>query len=334
MRGRCRADLRWFALPGNVAAMFSHRTFCWLLATALVAAEPASGEAEAFFKKNDVVALVGGEDMVVASELGYLEFLLVREYPEYRLKFRCLAWEGDTVFEQPRMLNYPPLEKQLDEIGATVVLMQFGQMECLAGRDKLPDFIAAYQRLIERLRGAGRRVALFSPMVREDSRPGREATSLLSYARAIEQLASEMEVGLHRSDSIDPARDHRMLRDGNHLSPAGHAIKAESFTGSAGRQSRGSPLIDRINGATGTLSDKREERLRQLIGEKDRLWFNYYRPQNWAFLAGDRISQPSSHDYRDPTKRWFPDEMQQFLPLIEAKEKEIWALAEELAQQP
>ena len=34
--------------------------------------------AEPFFKKNDVIALVGGEDMVVASEYGYLETLLTR----------------------------------------------------------------------------------------------------------------------------------------------------------------------------------------------------------------------------------------------------------------
>jgi hypothetical protein len=93
-------------------------------------------------------------------------------------------------------------------------------------------------------------------------------------------------------------------------------------------------MVDRINGATGSLSDAREEKLRQLIGEKNRLWFNYYRPQNWAFLAGDRISQPSSHDFRDPTKRWFPDEMQQFLPLIAAKEEAIWTLAKELAPAP
>ncbi|MEI9896826.1 MAG: hypothetical protein WDN28_23965 [Chthoniobacter sp.] len=34
--------------------------------------------AEPFFKKDDVIALVGGEDMVAASEYGYLELLLTR----------------------------------------------------------------------------------------------------------------------------------------------------------------------------------------------------------------------------------------------------------------
>ena len=96
------------------------------------------------------IALVGGEDMVVASEYGYLELLLTRALPDYQLKFRCLAWEGDTVFEQRRDLNFPTWEEQFEKIGATVVICQFGQMESLAGKEKLPEFVEAYQKLIER----------------------------------------------------------------------------------------------------------------------------------------------------------------------------------------
>ena len=109
--------------------------------------------AEPFFKKNDVIALVGGEDMVVASECGYLELLLVRALPDYHLRFRNLAWEGDTVFEQHRDLNFPSWEEALDKIGATVVICQFGQMESLDGKEKLPEFIAAYEKLLDRLSG-------------------------------------------------------------------------------------------------------------------------------------------------------------------------------------
>ena len=61
--------------------------------------------------------------------------------------------------------------------------------------------------------------------------------------------------------------------------------------------------------------------------EKNRLWFNYSRPQNWAFLGGDRTSQPSSRDYRNPSIRWFPTEMEKYVPLIRTKEVEIEAAA-------
>jgi hypothetical protein len=70
--------------------------------------------------------------------------------------------------------------------------------------------------------------------------------------------------------------------------------------------------------------------LLQLINAKNRLWFNYWRVQNWAFLAGDRTNQPSSRDWRDPSIRWFPPEREKFLPLIAEKEDEIWAFAARL----
>ena len=73
------------------------------------------------------------------------------------------------------------------------------------------------------------------------------------------------------------------------------------------------------------------EQLRKLIVAKNKLWFDYWRVQNWAFLAGDRTNQPSCRDHRDPSKRWFPAEREEFIPLIEAKEKEIDALAAKLA---
>jgi hypothetical protein len=61
--------------------------------------------------------------------------------------------------------------------------------------------------------------------------------------------------------------------------------------------------------------------------EKNQLWFNYWRPQNWAFLGGDRITQPSSRDHRDPKVRWFPAEMEKYRPLIQAKEMEMENIA-------
>ena len=81
---------------------------------------------------------------------------------------------------------------------------------------------------------------------------------------------------------------------------------------------------------SGAWSNEKCEKVRQAVIAKNRLWFNYWRPQNWAFLNGDRTEQPSSRDHRDPKKRWFPEEMEKFLPMIEAKEREIWEEAAKL----
>lgn len=72
---------------------------------------------------------------------------------------------------------------------------------------------------------------------------------------------------------------------------------------------------------------KQTEALRDLIVQKNKDFFNYWRPQNWAFLNGDLTSQPSSHQHDNFGIRWFPGEMQTFLPLLAKQETQIDQLA-------
>ena len=313
---------------------------------------------EPFFKKGDVIALVGGEDMVAMSEYGYLELLLTRALPEHRLKFRNLAWEGDTVFEQRRDLNFPPLEAQLDQVGATVIICQFGQMESLAGKPGIPKFYAAYAKLIERLSGGGKRRLLLLapfecvqsvPLTEEDSKLvgehkkniGSSGYAIAEYCEAIRWL--ENDNGLSPIPGLSDEKpknatdlprirflDHRLLiaddilfqRDGIHLTATGHLALADEIGADfgVGRDLRGG------------IKPNHQSMLNS-ITTKNRLWFDYWRVQNWAFLAGDRTEQPSSRDHLDRTQRWFPAEREQFLPLIEKKEQEIWSLAAKLSEQ-
>ena len=287
---------------------------------------------EPFFKNGDVIALVGGEDMVAMSEYGYLELLLTRALPGHRLKFRNLAWEGDTVFEQRRDLNFPPLEAQLEQVGATVIICQFGQMESLAGKEKLPEFIAAYEKLLARMSGGEkRRVVLVTPMMFEiehgspiiQSEILRERNAVRElYADAVKGMAHppgmifvnwlEVELRDVFTGGLGP-----FTRDSTHLNDRGHANAARG-------------ILERLSVAHPNRA--LAQPLGRLITAKNRLWFDYWRVQNWAFLAGDRTEQPSSRDHVDRTKRWFPAEREQFLPLIDAKEQEIWTLAAKLAQ--
>lgn len=269
--------------------------------------------AEPFLKPNDVIAFVGGEEMVATAESGQLELLLSRALPELKLKFRSLAWEGDTVFEQPRDLNYPTLEQQLEEISATVVLAQFGQMESRAGPAKLPEFIAAYEKLIDRLGGGGkRRVVVLGPP------PSPRFKSIEAYGDAIRGLAQRRGLRCLIPDEASELST-ASFRDGVHLNENGQAVLAVRAAQELG-------AVKRAAGFTST----EDLRLADTIRAKNRLWYHYARPQNWAFLNGDRTVQPSSRDHLDPSKRWFPEEMKLWLPLIETKEKEIWSRAEEM----
>jgi hypothetical protein len=307
---------------------------------AVFAVVPLGRTEEPFLRPNDVIALVGGEDIVAASEqYGFLELQLQHALPDYRLKIRSLAWEGDTVFEQPRMLNYPNLERQLDEIGATVVMIQFGQMESFAGKERLPAFVDAYEKLISRLRGEKglrRLVILLPPKFSQGSASDFDAKAEMrrveflkksnadqeAYSLAIRGLADRQSVRYIDITEL-PDEDVLMQRDGVHLSMTGQAIAAEVICG----ELRHSEIRKESPGEGVAAAAK----LLSIIGKKNRLWDRYRRPQNWAFLAGDRITQPSSHDHVDPTKRWFPEEMKEFVPLIEASEREIWNLAAKLA---
>ena len=282
---------------------------------------------DSFFKRGDVIALVGGEDMVAAGEYGYFELLLARALPAHRLKVRSLAWDGDTVFEQRRDLNFPTWEEQLAQVGATVVICQFGQMESFAGKEKLPEFVAAYEKLIARWSDGGKRRVLvlepfaFAQGAAENSAfPRDRIDALATYAAAARNVAERTGSAWANVGEVR-LRGGAVQRDGCHLTRGAQAVFALDLA----RQLR-------LDATPGGAKADLNTRLLALVATKNRLWFDYWRVQNWAFLAGDRTMQPSSRDHIDREKRWFPPEREAFLPLIDAKEQEIWKLTTELSQ--
>ncbi len=290
--------------------------------------------ASAFLHSNDVVCLVGGANAVEAQEHGYFETLLRLKFSSLNLRFRSLAHEGDTVFAQPRDFNYPSLPKQLEDTQATVVLVCFGQIEALAGREKVARFADAYERLLEKL--GTRRIVLMSPIRFEASaRPlpdlSHRNQDLQLYVAAIRALAEKrgcLFVDLFGVTNRPPGRLERLTSDGFHLTASGHY----HYDSLAARQLADSPQDSEvtINPDTGGFSRRDWERVRQAVVAKNRFWTAYYRPMNWAFLGGDRTDQPSSRDHRDPKVRWFPEEMQRFVPLIDQAERQIASLTSTL----
>jgi hypothetical protein len=69
----------------------------------------------------DVLASLGGEDLVAWQANGYFETLLSARLGAGAPQFRSLAQEGDTVFEQPRQLNFPRWPEQLEQVGDSYV---------------------------------------------------------------------------------------------------------------------------------------------------------------------------------------------------------------------
>ena len=274
------------------------------------------------------MAFIGGGDVAAAQHSGHIESLLTAQFPNVR--FRNFGWEGDTVFLQPRDYNFPPLLDHLRKAEVTVAIVQYGRTEVLSNQSV--EFETAYKKLLGDLAGIVRKVILVTPIPFEN--PGeplpdlsQKNVALQEVARVIRKVGGEKQFAvidlfsaLHKSQS-------RITDDGLQISPSGHATVAHVFSEQLGNPHQPKAAFD------GSWGNDKFEALRQAIIAKNRLWFNYWRPQNWAFLGGDRIEQPSSRDHRDPKVRWFPAEVERFRGLIEEKEAEIAILAEKVNEE-
>lgn len=233
---------------------------------------------------NEVIVFVGQENFVREQKLGELEARLAASFRAKNPRFRSMAWEADTVYEQWRDLNFGSWTAQLETAGATMVIAQFGQLEALDGPARLPEFVAAYHRLLDQFAARTRRMVLVSPMPFE--RPlashapdlTERNRDVAAYVEAIRRLARER--GAVFIDLFTPVAQRnprtRLTDDGIHLTESGvREISA---------------ILGRSFGAGETLSGGMAA-LREAIVQKNRLWFDCWRPANWSFVYGDRVSQ-------------------------------------------
>jgi predicted neuraminidase len=276
-------------------------------------------------QSDDVVAFVGGADVAAAQHTGHLEALLAAKFPN--AKFRNFGWEGDTVYKQQRDFNFPPLKEHLKNANATVIICQFGRIESMSGASDIANFEAAYSNLLNEFATITPRIVLVTPPPLEKGSV-RDLTdqnvSLDQYSGAIQNLAQARHFQMiDLAKQLD--RNQSITSDGLQITLQGHAILATAFAREIGASdlAEHAGLADK-NGAWGNPAF---EQLRQEVRAKNRLWFDYWRPQNWAFLGGDRTEQPSSRDHRDPKIRWFPEEMKQFTSLIANAETRIESAA-------
>ncbi len=264
----------------------------------------------------EVLAVLGGNEAVAVVEQGGLEAGIIRAFAVQQPRLRSLAWEADTVFRQDRPLNFGDLSLQLRRCGATSVLLMFGRQECLErGAAGVADFEAAYDRLLTQIKTVTPRllVAEAAPFeAKPKPLPDLSARNadLALYNAALRRLAAKHGALFLGLGDWQPATP--LTRDGVNLTEAGAGELAERLLTQSG-----------VRQAAGL------EPLRTAVREKNRLWHHYWRPDNWAFLHGDRTAQPSSRDHLNPQLRWFPAELERYQKLIADKENELWKLAEE-----
>lgn len=267
---------------------------------------------------NETLVFVGQENFVREARTGHLESRLAAGFAAQHPRFRSMAWEADTVYEQWRDLNFGAWTPQLERAGATAVVAQFGQLEALDGPARIPEFIAAYHRLLDQFALRTRRLVLISPMPFERPlAPGapdltRRNPEVGAYVQAIRDLARQrgaVFVDLFRLVSQRGAGSPRLTDDGLHLNDSGVAEVAALIAGELGA----------ANSPFNTAA------VRETIIEKNRLWYDCWRPANWSFVYGDRVSQIFAKGAgNEPSLK---EAFEQYRPLLTATESRIHDLA-------
>ena len=262
----------------------------------------------------DTIVFIGGGNLEAEQKHGQFETRLTAAHPEHKLRFRNVAWEGDTVYEQWRDVNYGEWAQQLTHLDADALIVQFGQMEALDGKERIPEFKAAYEKLLNEFEKKTRRIVLVTPTPFEKP-PVKNAPNLYernedlrAYNAAIAEIAKRR--GYVFVDLFSPmaiAKRRPETRDGIHLNEAGHASAGQVLAESLKAFARESGPLTRLTNA---------------ILEKNRLWHHYWRPMNYAFAFGDRTHVAFGKG--EPSLR---QELEAWRPFLETAEARVAALA-------
>ncbi|MFZ4767730.1 MAG: family 16 glycoside hydrolase, partial [Roseimicrobium sp.] len=267
----------------------------------------------------EVMVLVGQTNLVREQKSGELESILASAFAAAQPRFRSMAWEGDTVYEQWRDLNFGSWKDQLDAAGATTVIAQFGQVESFDGTAKLPQFASAYHRLLDQFASRTPRLILISPMPFEKPTASnapdltQRNEVVTAYANAVRDIAKQRNAVF--VDIFTPLAQRgpsapRLTDNGLHLNDEGLRVVGK--------------LIAQQLGASTSESDDLAP-LRTAIVEKNRLWFDCWRPANWSFVYGDRVTQMFGKPAAQaPSLR---ESFENRKPMIETLDANIQALA-------
>ena len=269
--------------------------------------------------QDEVVVFIGQENLVREAKSGEIESRLTAAFATKNPRFRSMAWEADTVHEQWRDLNFGPWKGQLESAGATMLFLQFGQAEALEGQAGLAKFKSDYHRLLDELSRHTQRIVLLSPVSFMPSKrppylttPARRQ-DVVDYAAAVAEIARQR--GLPYVNLVEVTREELSV-DGLHLSAEGLAAVGEQCAKALGQPA----LVER------------SAKLRPAIIEKNRLWADCWRPANWSFVYGDRVSQNYGKGF-GPTPS-LKQNFEAYKPLVAAWDAHILALAQGQASVP
>ena len=277
----------------------------------------------------DRIAIVGNGLADRMQHDGWLEAMMQLRFPERRLAFRNLGFNGDTVTVRLRSSNFGSPHEWLRRVEATVVFAFFGYNESFEGdsgvaafQDELRGYLHEVMMTPVGPKGAPR-VVLFSPIAHEDLKtrflPDGKANNqrLAAYTDAMRGVAEEMGVPFvdlfHPTEMAYAASSEPLTINGVHLNRAGNRKVAQI-------------VVDQLFGEGPPHDETLLETTRAAVEEKNFYWFQRYRTTDGFSIYGGRRTAGGS----DTTPRNEPVMMREMeiLDVMTAnRDGLIWSLA-------
>jgi len=280
-------------------------------------------------RPGEVIVFTGGTNMVRLVENGWFEASLALAAKEQKPRFRSMAWEGDTVYEQWRDMNFGSWREQLDAVNATCVFLWFGQMEALdASRDD-DAFEQAAAKLMDEFKAVTPRLVVMTPMEFEKlnevkSLPDNTLSNsrVLRFGGILKKLAAErgaillewpqMKKGLGSDVPFARTLNGVHLREGQDHSSVSAVITSE-----------GAIQIEWSRFAI--QYPQRKIHLLDAITGKNRLWHDCWKTMNWAFAYSDRTEQPFGKGIGEHPP--MAKELEKYKPMLREADEKIQSLA-------
>ena len=297
--------------------------FCLLLTVLLI---PHAARAVAFeFQPNDRVILLGSTIIEREQKFGHLETALTLAAGDKAISVRNLGWSGDTVFGHARSYFGEPkegierLSKHLDLFKPTVLITCYGSDLAFEGLTQLPDFITGYRALLDlaRSKNPNVHIVIIAPPPFENLGPPLPVMSepnakLMELRNALKGFAAKQNATfVDTFDLMGGAKDARPMKpltdNGLHYDDEGYRLWAAK-------------VVEGLGLKKADVANNEAEALRKIIIEKDRLFFNRWRPANETYLFGFRKHEQGKNGA----------EIEQFDPLIETHDKKIHTIKTEL----
>ncbi|EMI21708.1 membrane-bound dehydrogenase domain protein [Rhodopirellula maiorica SM1] len=194
--------------------------------------------AESPIRPGDRIAIVGNTFADQLRIHGYLETMLLQQWPDNPVAIRNLGWGGDMLNARDRPTNFPNEEETLTAHRTDVIIACFGMGESFAGEDGVQSFQAAVDAFIKSLEGKqynGKsqvRLILVSPIANEPlgkltPRHEQRNSELSAYSQAMSEVAIAAEVpfiDLYQTSRylIDERVGPNFTTNGIHLNPYGY----------------------------------------------------------------------------------------------------------------